>query len=309
MASPPKQLKEHLQKEQEPFVLSIYLAERGCLVKCLSSNGRNGCCSSEMNLFKNIWRPRGYGKKMALVSTRVVKSILSKLVSGTDDGLQLSCCGDYKGDEDDEFQIAEITPFGNVEPEKILTNGTCQRKCIEDKQIDLMSMLDKLSSDKVHHIITRQESPSNRNSIDPTENVKGNFVFATWKLLGKSLMERYTLIGFKEEKGTIINEPHTLRYCRRNQHLGNQKKPLLNLSAKKSTRNSGGTNVGNKYNYIQWLICLKNLGNQTTEFSSMGCSYTFEEWQYSKLQRKIGSELGDTIVDEIIEEVLDLLRQ
>ncbi|KAK8568262.1 hypothetical protein V6N13_106196 [Hibiscus sabdariffa] len=314
MASTPKQLKEHLQEEQEPFILSIYLAERGCLVRCLSSNGRNGCCSSQMNLFKNLWRPRGYSKKMAVVSTTVVKSILSKLVSASD-GLQLSCCSDNKGHEDDEFRIAGITPFDNVEPEKILTNGNCQRKCIEDqdKQVDLMSTLDKLSSDKVHRIITRQESPSSGNSIDLTENVKGNFVFATWKLLGKSLMERYTLIGFKQEKGSIINEPHThththtLRVCRRNQQLGNQKKPLSNLSAKNSTRNN---DVGNKHNYIQWLICLKNLGNQTSDLSSMVCnSCTFDEWHYSKMQRKIGSELGDGIMDEIIEEALDLLWQ
>ncbi|XP_039018364.1 uncharacterized protein LOC120149707 [Hibiscus syriacus] len=296
MAPPPsKQLKEHLQVQQEPFVLNIYLAERGYLVKCVSSNGRNGCCSTQMNMFK----------KMALISTRVVKSILCKFVPGSDDSLDISCCGDNEGDED-EFQIAEITPFGNMEPEKILTNETSRRKCIQD---DLL--LDELSSEKVHHIITRQGSASNRNSIDMAENIKGNFVLATfpWKLLGKSLLERYTLTGFNEAKGTIINEPRSLRYCRRNQSLGNQKKPLMNLSAKKLTKNNGGTNVGNKYNYIQWFFCLKTLGNQTSDLSSMGCSYAFEEWQYCKLQRKIGSELGDAIMDEVIEEVVDLLWQ
>ncbi|KAK8558705.1 hypothetical protein V6N13_098347 [Hibiscus sabdariffa] len=298
----PKQLKEHLQVQQDPFVLNIYLAERGHLVKCLSSNGRNGWCS-------NLCRPRGYSKKMALIPTRVLKSMLGKFVP-VSDGSELSCCGDNKGDGYD-FQIAEITPFGSMEPEKILTNGTCQKKCVQDKQIDLLSMLDKLSSEKVHHIITREGRPSNRHSIDLTENVKGNFVLATfpWKFLGKSLLERYTLIGFKEAKGTIINEPRTLRYCRRSQRLGNQKKPPLDHSAEKSTRNNDGTDVGNQYNYVQRFICLKNLGNQSSNMSSMGCSYAFEEWQYSKLQRKIGSELGDTIMDEIIEEVLDFLRQ
>ncbi|KAK8624847.1 hypothetical protein V6N13_089733 [Hibiscus sabdariffa] len=252
----PKQLKEHLQVQQEPFVLNIYLAERGRLVRCLSSNGRNGCC-----------RPRGYSKKMALIPTRVLKSILGKFVPGSHSS-DLSCCG----------QIAEITPYGTR---------------------------------KVHHIITRQGRPSKRHSIDLTEIVKGNFVVATfpWKLLGKSLLERYTLIGFKEAKGTIINEPRTLRYCRRSQRLGNQKKPPLDHSAKKSTRNNDGTDVGNQYNYVQRFICLKNLGNQTSNLSSMGCSYALEEWQYAKLQRKIGSELGDTIMDGIIEEVLDFLRQ
>lgn len=117
MASSPatsKQLKEHLKDKQEPFTLSIYLSERGYLVKCSSSNGRNGCCSSQMNLFKNLWN-----KKMVLVPTRVVKSMLHKLVSGNDGSLELSCCSN--GNED-EFQSRDSSSRTcNLEPEKVHT--------------------------------------------------------------------------------------------------------------------------------------------------------------------------------------------
>ncbi|TYH90507.1 hypothetical protein ES332_A13G053500v1 [Gossypium tomentosum] len=302
MASSPvtsKQLKEHLKDKQEPFTLSIYLSERGYLVKCSSSNGRNGCCSSQMNLFKNLWN-----KKMVLVPTRVVKSKLHKLVSGNNGSLELSCCNN--GNEDGFQSTDSSSRTCNVEPEK------WERKCIEDKQLDLMSMLNKLSSDKVHHIITRQERPTCKNSIDLTENVKANnFVLANfpWKLLGRSLMERYTLIGFKEAKGSMITGPCTLQW-RSNQQFGHQREPLMNLSAIKSMKNNDGTSVRTKHSYVYWFIGLKNLGNLMHACrKSIGFFYTFEEWDYCKLQRKIGFDIGDTIMDEIIEEAIDLLLQ
>ncbi|XWS68152.1 hypothetical protein CRYUN_Cryun04dG0066800 [Craigia yunnanensis] len=352
-----KQLKEHLQEQQEPFALNLYLSERGYLVKCLSTNGRNGC--SQINLFKNLRiRSRSYNlnKKMVLLSTRVVKSILYKFVSAND-SKELSCCSNKA--HQDEFQTAEPngfdevkgleTPFGaspsynveeeslpskyrpgsssgtsqtsnlgNVEPQKTLADKTCRRKSTQDKHLYLMSMLNKLSSDKVHHILTRQESPSIRNST-LAENAKGDFIHATfpWKLLGKSLIERYTLIGFKEGKGVI--GPCSPQ-CQRNQELVNQRKPLFNLP-EKSIKNEDRKTIRNKYNYIHWFMSVEKLGNliraeqiyscrKNSRDSSMDFSDTLEEWNYSrKLQRKISFELGDTIMDKIVEEIIDLLRQ
>ncbi|KAK6241209.1 hypothetical protein SCA6_006598 [Theobroma cacao] len=344
-----KQLKEHLQEQQEPFTLSIYLSERGYLVKCLSSNGRNGCC--QINLFKNLSRPRSYNlnKKMVLISTRIVKSILYKLVSSND--IQEPSCRSDKAHQD-EFQTAEtngstevkaLTPFGAfpscapeeeplplkhcrtpqasnvgyVEQQKTLTDKTCQRKCTQEKHLNLMSMLNTLSSDKVHHIITRQESLSSRSST-LTENAGGNFMFTTfpWKWLGKSLIERYSLIGFKESKEII--EPCSPQH-RRSKELVNRRKPLFNLTGEREPiQNNDRKNVRNKYNYIHWFIGVGNpikaeqiySCTKYSRDSSMDFSNTLEEWNYSRqMQRKIGFELGDTIMDEIIEEIIYLLRQ
>ncbi|XVF44956.1 hypothetical protein PTKIN_Ptkin02bG0164600 [Pterospermum kingtungense] len=348
MASPPpaaskssvntKQLKEHLQEQQEPFTLNIDLSERGYLVKCLSSNGRNGCCQT--NLFKNlkIIRP------MIVLSTRVVKSILYKLASANDSQELSNCCTDKA--HQDEFQTA-AEPYGfaqvkgmvtscgasptciveeqslyskseasqtssldSLERQKAITDKTCQTKCAQDKYLNLMSMLNKLSSDKVHHIITRQEIPSCRNST-LTENCRGgNFIFAPfpWKLLGKSLMERYTLIGFKEGKGII--GPCSPRFQRNNHEFVNQRKPMFNLLEDNKT-------LRNRYNYIYWFIGVEKLGNliraekiYSYKKNSRDLSNTLEEWNYSqKLQRKISFELGDIIMDEIVEETIHLLRQ
>lgn len=156
-----------------------------------------------------------------------------------------------------------------------------------------------------------------------TENGKGgSFIFTPfpWKLLGKSLMERYTLIGFKEGKGIIgACSPQ----FERNYELVNQRE-------EKSIKNEDKKNIRNKYNYIYWFISVEKLGNliraqqiysyrkksqqiyscrKNSGDSSMDFSDTLDEWNYTqKLQRKISFELGDTIMDEIIEETIHLLR-
>lgn len=84
----PKQLKEHLLEQQEPFRLHAYLLERGLTVKCLSSGVGNGCCS--INLFKTPDRSP-FSRELLLRSTRVLKLVLFKLVyanSGRDDEFQ-----------------------------------------------------------------------------------------------------------------------------------------------------------------------------------------------------------------------------
>ncbi|XVE49357.1 hypothetical protein DITRI_Ditri01bG0077100 [Diplodiscus trichospermus] len=327
MAVTVKQLKEHLQEQQEPFILNIFLSERGYLVKCLSSNGRNGCC--HVSLFKNLKiRPRSYdlNKKMVLLSTRVLKSIIYKLVSAND-AQEVSCCsnkGHHEGSQTpfgasprcnveeeslpskhqpgSSSRTSRTSELDNVEPEKTLTDETCKRECSQDKHLVLVSTLNKLSSDEVHQIITRQESPSRRNST-LIENARENFIFTTfpWKLLGKSLIERYSLIGFKEGKGIIGSfSPQ----CQRNQLglVNHQREPLFNLP-EKPIKNKDMNNIRrNKYSYINFFIGSWRK-NSSMNFSE---SDTLEEWNYSqKLQRKIAFELADTIMDEIVEEIME----
>lgn len=55
MASTPpkplKQLGEFLQEQQEPFILEVYLLERGCLKKRLNSEGNFSCCQRNSTKF------------------------------------------------------------------------------------------------------------------------------------------------------------------------------------------------------------------------------------------------------------------
>lgn len=77
---PVKQLAELLQEQQEPFVLEVYLFERGYLRKSLSSNREGGS-----SFCKTFNRSSSWGlsksKKGALSCSRVLRSVYNKLVS------------------------------------------------------------------------------------------------------------------------------------------------------------------------------------------------------------------------------------
>ncbi|KAK4847776.1 hypothetical protein QYF36_005788 [Acer negundo] len=85
-----KQLKEHLQEQQEPFNLSTYLSERRYKLKKLSSDDRN--THFTMNSTKERKEP--YRNNQGnLHNRRTLKSLLYKLVaSNNNDKEELSTC-------------------------------------------------------------------------------------------------------------------------------------------------------------------------------------------------------------------------
>ncbi|KAF8404844.1 hypothetical protein HHK36_009733 [Tetracentron sinense] len=84
--APVRRLGELLEEQQEPFKLSVYLSERGCLKKSLNSVGRIGCCPD--NSGKNLKRPSRNGlnkqRKGIPQCSKILRSVLDKLVSANE---------------------------------------------------------------------------------------------------------------------------------------------------------------------------------------------------------------------------------
>lgn len=84
---PAKQLKELLQEQQEPFMLTTYLSERRYTRSGLNSDTRNGC--SPNNSAKNLKRST-FGSELSTKRERiangssVLRSVLHKLVSNNE---------------------------------------------------------------------------------------------------------------------------------------------------------------------------------------------------------------------------------
>lgn len=74
---PAKQLRELLQEQQQPFVLEVYLFERGHLRKSLSSSNSN---SSKIFERSSSWGPNK-SKKGTLSFSKILRSVYNKLVS------------------------------------------------------------------------------------------------------------------------------------------------------------------------------------------------------------------------------------
>ncbi|KAK2664818.1 hypothetical protein Ddye_003392 [Dipteronia dyeriana] len=116
-----KQLKEHLQEQQEPFNLSTYLSERRYTQKKLSSDDRN--THFTMNSTKERKEPYR-NKQRNLHNRRTLKSLLYKLIApDNNDKEELPTC--HKGVKDQLVsetidmieQIAETNWFSTVNKE------------------------------------------------------------------------------------------------------------------------------------------------------------------------------------------------
>ncbi|KAK3193100.1 hypothetical protein Dsin_024410 [Dipteronia sinensis] len=113
-----KQLKEHLQEQQEPFNLSTYLSERRYTPKKLSSDDRN--THFTMNSTKERKEPYR-NQQRNLHNRRTLKSLIYKLIApDNNDKEQLSTCHKDVKDQlisetiDMIEQIAETNWFSTV---------------------------------------------------------------------------------------------------------------------------------------------------------------------------------------------------
>ncbi|PRQ27875.1 hypothetical protein RchiOBHm_Chr6g0309981 [Rosa chinensis] len=98
---PVKQLGELLQEQQEPFVLDVYLFERGCLRKSLSS-------SNSINSSKSLKRSSSCGpiksKKGTPSFSKILRSVYNKLVS-KNGGSRTKSSGEEEGKFDANTEI------------------------------------------------------------------------------------------------------------------------------------------------------------------------------------------------------------
>jgi len=126
---PPKRLSELLQEEQEPFVLEIYLLERGCRRRSLAIEGRFGCCSSTSNrnkdLSKVLKRSSSYHGSTSTRSgqfANITRSLYSKIVSINHVfGLKSSNKRRRKDDDDKEVSV-ESERFSSASSSSTLCN-------------------------------------------------------------------------------------------------------------------------------------------------------------------------------------------
>ena len=84
---PAKQLKELLQEQQEPFMLTTYLSERRYTRSILNSDTRNGCSpnNSAKNLKRSTLGSELSTKRERIANgSRVLRSVLNKLVSNNE---------------------------------------------------------------------------------------------------------------------------------------------------------------------------------------------------------------------------------
>ncbi|GLT47398.1 hypothetical protein SLA2020_211000 [Shorea laevis] len=306
MASAPwkalaKQLKEHLQEQQEPFTLDAYLSERRHTVKCLKSNVGGGCCP--VNLFKNQEKP--CSRKLLLRSTRMLKLVLFKLISANPS--QELCLPYCSKPQKDEFQTAEI--IKGFTAGQVLTSFSLSQRCsLEDES---------LPPRYPHWFSSRSCQPSYLDNMKQQEQ--------KLKLSYSKGLQTATDTHYQRECMTE-KHPNELSYRKELQVKPHSKYEFteLNVTTKEqlklgkllfdcideSTENQIQVRK-KRQNCIEKFMGLKGIEKHNDlwrkNFRDV-ISSTFTEWNYNQqLQRDIGIDIVDSIMGEIVEEIVYLL--
>ncbi|XP_057975008.1 uncharacterized protein LOC131162486 isoform X2 [Malania oleifera] len=137
---PAKQLGELLQVQQEPFVLEVYLQERGYLKKSLKSGGSFVCCQPSSG--KHFERSASSGpkrsRKSVLHCSKILRAVFNKLVSANNQNQRKR----HASKEDGNFSAADQSQVV-VESDRFssASSTTVFNSCFESDTEDAYSSL------------------------------------------------------------------------------------------------------------------------------------------------------------------------
>ncbi|GLU03371.1 hypothetical protein SLE2022_205730 [Rubroshorea leprosula] len=294
MASAPrkalaKQLKEHLQEQQEPFTLDDYLSEKGHTVKCLKSNVEGGCCP--INLFKNHEKP--CSRELLSRSTRMLKLVLFKLISANPS--QEPCLPYCSKAQKDEFQTAEI--IKGFTTGQVLTSFSLPQQCSLEEE--------SLPPRYPHWFSSRSCQPSFLDNMKQQETATDTHYHR------ECMKEKHpNEVSYRKE---LQVKPHS-KYGFTELNVTTKERlklgKLLFDCIDESTENQIQVRK-KRQNCIEKFMGLKGIEKHNDlwrkNFRDL-ISSTFTEWNYSQqLQRDIGIDIVDSIMGEIVEEIVYLL--
>ncbi|KAL5790364.1 hypothetical protein ACOSQ2_005252 [Xanthoceras sorbifolium] len=339
-----KQLKEHLQEQQEPFNLSTYLSERRCTLKKLSSD--DGITYCTVNLTKNQEPCRN--KQRNSHNRRTLKSLLYKLIAPDNDKEELSICHKDVKDQlisetvDMMQQIAETNWFSTVRngsefsasPGSSVPQNSPSSEHGKDSFFarNLQSLNITHFEELKHATDTHQQWGNMEDKKQPSPMIVSEDVTPCIGL--NSTLSKPILSGFlwksliKTEKQLEINFPEAKEInghyspSQRNKRVLKQSRQLLFNHILKAV----GNNVTGKERRMHFREVLGieelgriiseqlySLGKQPgnvkipTHLTNSEFSSTPEEWNYVKQpNQEICIEIGDYIMDEFICELTDL---
>ncbi|KAK7840938.1 hypothetical protein CFP56_016092 [Quercus suber] len=343
--APAKQLREHLQDQQEPFTMASYLSERR-YTKSLNSN--NQSVDSTKNQTRSHHFNINKGRKRILFTTKSLASIMYKLTP-TKNGEELSNC--TRSNKDDDISET-IRKTWRIEK----TNWIFSIKCLNAYRSNNSNVKEHSLHSKRHPVFTHASTSVTFN----IENLKvktaadakfhwmsmeGDMQLSTASLLTEALSNkgsdfitnkeapsRNTSIPNKRDAGDFMLSASlweginwTCSQYRRNKRLLQQRKQLLLHPMKEAEETQGRKGERHKYTddiseledmeeIIYKQIC--SLGKPSgyfmniTHLMNFDLSSTSEEWSnFQQLKRKIGMEIGDAIMGEIVEEIIELYFQ
>ncbi|KAK2660096.1 hypothetical protein Ddye_006629 [Dipteronia dyeriana] len=242
-SKPVKKLGQFLEEQQEPFVLEIYLLEKGCLKnKKMNSDKslkRSESCSSKSNTSKNGIIPQ---------CPKLFKVVYNKLVSINGSSLKIKnndkrdgefkvteeARNDQRVAESDQFSSASSTtvfnscsesdaeeattshqPFRicNPEQKEAETDRDQWRHIEESKQISPVSVLEGIPSNNSRHDLgtSQEENNPSKSCFIVTKKISDDSILSAslWNLFFHTATEKPSSAGAAEYQDLTRNNPNS----------------------------------------------------------------------------------------------------
>ncbi|EEF40314.1 conserved hypothetical protein [Ricinus communis] len=291
-ASSSKQLREHLQEQQEPFILDIYLSER----MVLNNHQRR---LSRSNLKKRIFSTK-----------KILKLILYKFIRPNLGRQDFNCHKAHRhglASETTEQPQQIGASKRQIQIQKIIRNST------QDQ------LLSEATSSNTGCQDDEEEDDASTSSTALTKTVEEDSIFSSflWDLLVKTLLEKQNQPGLMDvQKMTCLDFSELLKNKRALQQTKQLLFDCINEAIKIHDTKSRNKKYNREFmglqehgNVIYEQIC--SWANQNSaQKTKFDVSLVVEGWEEMKrLDRKIGTQIGDAIMDEMTQEVIGLFFQ
>eukprot|EP00257_Ricinus_communis_P026233 XP_025013647.1 uncharacterized protein LOC8268925 [Ricinus communis] len=320
-ASSSKQLREHLQEQQEPFILDIYLSER----MVLNNHQRR---LSRSNLKKRIFSTK-----------KILKLILYKFIRPNLGRQDFNCHKAHRhglasetteqpqqiGASKRYFSIGRSVAY-HASSKCCIRNSPCYENY--KRQIQIQKIIRNSTQDQLLSEATssntgcqddEEEDDASTSSTALTKTVEEDSIFSSflWDLLVKTLLEKQNQPGLMDvQKMTCLDFSELLKNKRALQQTKQLLFDCINEAIKIHDTKSRNKKYNREFmglqehgNVIYEQIC--SWANQNSaQKTKFDVSLVVEGWEEMKrLDRKIGTQIGDAIMDEMTQEVIGLFFQ
>ncbi|XP_057469242.1 uncharacterized protein LOC130758375 [Actinidia eriantha] len=325
-----KQLGELLQEQQEPFILEIYLLERGYL-KNVNPNTGSRCCSSISSSFLKSSAGLGLSRRRKVIPncSKIVKAVFNKLVSvSSNQKLKNSASGkgnfsvwDQEKAESDRFSSASSTTVFNSCSESDAEDGVSatEDSCLASK-LAILNEKKRWLQRKLQWR-SREEDSKELSSVSVLEDIPSNEDSPRHDNRQRNAKTRDSIHAVSFSKfifQTSVDEPkgydHSSQYVIDRRALQQSKQPLFDCV--RELVGTGGWKNGRRQQSVEFpgaeeLVKLlyedirtwsKLSGNETNTTHMLNSNFMAPvgEWSDFETQtREISAEIGDAILEDI----------
>ncbi|KAG6652154.1 uncharacterized protein LOC122314454 [Carya illinoinensis] len=343
--APAKKLRQHLQDQQDPSNLDIYLSERSWYMKswrslgCDCNKGIKGISYVTRILASAIYKfiPTNNSQELSneivsparrkthlIAEKRVIFSTkcLNACISADYSNIEENCLRSKRNRGGTHASPATAFEFGKSNRVEATADTILQWISMEESmQLSTTSVLREAPSNEEGDFKTKK-ALSSYTSIPSIRDVGDSIVSVSLlQLLKNSSIEKRSHVSFAKPKGLTSKGSSESSQCLRCKRLLQQRKQLL-FDSEKEALETHGRNEKKEHTQgisdtedMEIMICEhicswgKQAGgftNKLTHQMNFDFSKTLEEWcDFHQLKREIGMKIGDAIMEEIVREMID----